>query len=66
MDAGGRLWISFVVPYTYVYDVGEKARTVQFRVAGILSPSSLSFSPAGRVLVTPGCYEFLPDLAVWL
>ena len=60
VDAGGRLWISFVLPYTYVYEGGEKIRTVQFRGAGIISPSSLSFSPAGRVLVTPGCYEFLP------
>ena len=60
VDAAGRLWISFVLPYTSVYEDGEKVRTVQFRGAGIISPSSLSFSPAGRVLVTPGCYEFLP------
>jgi hypothetical protein len=33
---------------------------VQFRAAGILSPSSLWFSDKGRVLVTPGCYEFAP------
>ena len=61
VDGSGRLWVSFVLPYTYVYDAdGEKVRTVQFRGAGIISPSSLSFSPSGRVLVTPGCYEFLP------
>ncbi|MEO8680967.1 MAG: hypothetical protein ABI665_18090 [Vicinamibacterales bacterium] len=62
VDGMGRLWVSFVVPFTYVYDPdGEKVRTVQFRGAGIISPSSLSFSSSGRVLVTPGCYEFLPD-----
>ena len=31
----GRLWVSFVLPYTYVFDAeGEKIRTVQFRAAG--------------------------------
>jgi len=61
LDGSGRLWVSFVVPFTYVYDAdGEKVRTVQFRGAGVVSPSSLSFSAAGRLLVTPGCYEFAP------
>ena len=61
VDRTGRLWISFVLPFSYVYDeIGEKVRTVQFRGAGILSPSSLWFSDRGRVLVTPGCYEFAP------
>ena len=60
VDESGRLWISFVRPITYVYDgSGEKIRTVQFRGAGIVAPSSLSFPGDGRVLVTPGCYEFL-------
>jgi hypothetical protein len=59
VDRSGRLWVSFVTPVTYVYDAtGEKIRTVQFRGAGIISPSSLWFSEKGRVLVTPGCYEF--------
>lgn len=58
VDPSGRLWVSFVVPFTYIYDRdGEKVRTVQFRGAGIVAPSSLSFF-SGRVLVTPGCYEF--------
>lgn len=58
-DRAGRLWVSFVVPVTYVYDaMGEKTRTVQFRGAGIISPSSLWFTEKGRVLATPGCYEF--------
>ncbi len=61
VDPAGRLWVSFVVPFTYVYDSdGEKVRTVQFRGAGIVAPSSLSFSSRGRLLITPGCYEFLP------
>jgi hypothetical protein len=63
VDRSGRLWISFVTPFSYVYDAnGEKIRTVQFRAAGIISPSSLWFNDKGRVLVTPGCYEFATGL----
>jgi hypothetical protein len=60
LDPSGHLWISFVAtPTTYVFDrEGEKIRTVQFRAAGIISPTSLAFTARGRVLVTPGCYEF--------
>lgn len=59
VDPAGRLWVSFVLPYTYVFDTtGEKIRTVQFRGAGVVAPSSLWFNSKGRVLVTPGCYEF--------
>jgi len=51
--------VSFVLPYTYVYDAeGEKLRTVQFRAAGVIAATSLAFPGGGRVLVTPGCYEF--------
>ncbi len=61
VDRAGRLWISFLVPFSYVYDpAGEKMRTVQFRGAGMVAPASLWFNEAGRVLVTPGCYEFAP------
>jgi hypothetical protein len=61
VDRSGRLWVSFVIPYTYVFDAsGEKIRTVQFRGAGVIAPSSLWFTEKGRVLVTPGCYEFAP------
>lgn len=61
VSPSGQLWISLAVPFTYVYDAqGDKARTVQFSAAGIVSPSSLSFSATGRLLVTPGCYEFDP------
>ena len=60
VDRSGRLWISFLVPFSYVYEGGEKIRTVQFRSAGLVSPSSLWFNENGRILVTPGCYEFNP------
>jgi hypothetical protein len=64
VDHEGRLWISLMQPYTYVYDrSGDKIRTVQFRGADVLSPSSLFFTKDGRILVTPGCYEFrIPTL----
>jgi len=59
VDREGRLWVTFTVPYTYVFDRdGDKVRTVQFRAAGIMSPSSLFFGSNGRVLVTPGLFEF--------
>ena len=61
VNARGELWVSFSVPYTYVYDRdGDKIRTVQFHGAGVVNPTSLSFAPNGRLLVTPGCYEFDP------
>ncbi len=59
LDPAGRLWVSFVVPFTYVVDgLGEKVRTVQFQAAGLAAPNSLSFPSPGRLLVTPGCFEF--------
>jgi DNA-binding beta-propeller fold protein YncE len=59
VDADGNLWLSMTLPYTYVYNTsGEKIRTVQFRGAGILAPTSLFFTHTGTLLVTPGCYEF--------
>jgi hypothetical protein len=60
VDLSGRLWLSFAaVPFTYVYDPdGDKTRVVQFRAAGIFSPNSLFFSHTGRLLTTPGCFEF--------
>jgi hypothetical protein len=61
VDGSGQLWISLTLPYTYVYDAqGDKVRTVQFSAAGIISPTSLFFTSTGRLLVTPGCYEFDP------
>ncbi|HMF97076.1 MAG TPA: hypothetical protein VKE96_22415 [Vicinamibacterales bacterium] len=59
VDGGGNLWVAFVIPYTYVFDRdGDKVRTVQFRGAGIIAPTSLFFGTNNRVLVTPGLYEF--------
>ena len=64
VNARGELWIALSVPYTYVYDSeGDKARTVQFNATGIFSPTSMFFTSSGRLLVTPGCYEFNPAAA---
>jgi hypothetical protein len=58
-DAAGRLWISLDVPYTYVYDRrGDKTRLLQLRAAGVLSPTSVSFTTKGRLIATPGCFLF--------
>jgi hypothetical protein len=62
VDPQGQLWVSMIVPYTYVYDThGDKARTVQFSATGVISPTSLFFTRAGHILVTPGCYEYDPN-----
>ena len=62
VDRRGRLWLSFVEPFTYVYDGdGDKVRTIQLRGAGLVAPASLAFGPSGRLLVTPGLYEFAVD-----
>lgn len=59
VDPAGNLWISFVLPYTYVYDSdGDKTRVLQLRGAGVVSPSSLFFGKGGRLLITPGLLEF--------
>ena len=58
-DPDGNLWISLATPFTYVYDSsGDKRRTIQFRGAGIVSPTALTFTSKGQLLVTPGCYTF--------
>jgi hypothetical protein len=60
-DASGNLWVSLDVPYTYVYDRrGDRQHVVQFRAAGTMAPSGLSFTKTGRLLATPGCYLFDP------
>ena len=59
VDPDGNLWISLAAPYTYVYDAsGDKRRTLQFRGAGIISPTSFFFTRDRRVMITPGCYNF--------
>ena len=60
-DPQGNLWIALAVPTTYVYDAdGDKRRTIEFRAAGIITPTSLTFSGQGQVLIAPGCYTFKP------
>jgi hypothetical protein len=51
--------VALVSGTTYVYDArGDKIRTLEFRGAGALAPTSLFFTADGRVLVTPGCFAF--------
>ena len=65
VDRSGRLWVSLAVPYTYVYDNrGEKTRTVQFRATGPMSPSSLFFTPRGRLLIGPGVMSSSDELRI--
>lgn len=57
----GQLWVSLVIPYTFVVDAdGDQVRTVQFRATGVISPTSLHFAPGNRLFVTPGLFEFRP------
>lgn len=59
LDHRGDIWMSLLVPYTYVFDPdGDKIRVVQFRAVGIMSPNSLFFGRGGLVLTTPGLFEF--------
>ena len=59
VDPMGRLWVSLIVPFTYVYDLdGDKVGSVQFRAAGVIAPTSLYFATGWRIFVTPGLYEF--------
>jgi len=45
VDPDGQLWIAFAIGYTYVFDAqGDKIRTVQFNGAGMINPTSLSFT----------------------
>jgi hypothetical protein len=61
VDRRGQLWVSLAAPFTYVYDgSGDKIRTVQFKGADVITPTSLFFTKDGRLLVTPGCYSFRP------
>lgn len=58
----GQLWIALATGVVYVYDAdGEKLRVVTLRGAGPLVPDTLAFTPAGRLLVAPGLYEFDVD-----
>jgi hypothetical protein len=58
-DKAGNLWVTLAAGVTYVYDpAGDKQRVVQFRAAGPLLPTGLSFTSSGRLLAAPGCYAF--------
>jgi hypothetical protein len=62
VDRRGNLWVSFVDPYTYVFDrQGDKIRTVQFRGVDVIAPTGLFFTSGNRLLVTPGLFEFDPQ-----
>ena len=61
VDPRGALWVSLADGVIFVYSrEGEKVATLQLRAAGPLAPTSLFFSGASRLLVTPGCYIFDP------
>ena len=61
VDPDGRLWVAMPTSHVYVFDSdGEKVRTVQLVGAGVITPTSLWFARDGRLLVTPGLYEFAP------
>lgn len=61
----GALWVSFVVPVTYVIAPdGEKLCTLTFDAAGEVAPTSLSFPSRDTVMVTPACALFqIPSCA---
>ncbi|MEX2271727.1 MAG: hypothetical protein WD690_09665 [Vicinamibacterales bacterium] len=55
----GSLWIGLSLPYVYVFDAaGDKTRVVSLHGAGMIRATSLAFSRKGRLIVTPGGYEF--------
>jgi hypothetical protein len=61
VDRRGRLWVALSTSHVYVFDAdGEKVGVCQLFGAGVVQPSSLWFTPDGRLLVTPGLYEFAP------
>lgn len=61
VDRKGQLWVALSTSHVYVFDEdGEKVRVLQLFGAGVVQPSSLWFAPDGRLLVTPGLYEFAP------
>ena len=60
VDRAGNLWVALSTPFLYVYDPsGEKIRTVRLQAAGVVHPTSLHFPDDRRLLVAPGCFEFI-------
>jgi hypothetical protein len=63
VDRAGRLWVALPTSHVYVFDAdGEKVRTLQLIGAGAITPTSMWFAHDGRLLVTPGLYEFAPPI----
>jgi hypothetical protein len=59
VDRSGGLWVVFTVPITYRFDAdGDRTGSYRFRATGPILPTSLFFGSGGRVLVTPGLFEF--------
>jgi len=59
VDGAEHLWVSFDAGFTCVFDAdGDKTRSVVFRGAGPLTPTTMFFGPAGRLLATPGLHGF--------
>jgi hypothetical protein len=55
----GSLWIGLLAPYVYVFDTaGDKSGVFELYGAGRIRAASLAFSRKGRLIVTPGGYEF--------
>lgn len=55
----GSVWIALSNGYVYVFDAGgDKRHVFELDGAGRIAPVSLAFSKDGRLIVTPGGYEF--------
>lgn len=55
----GSVWIALSAGYVYVFDAdGDKRAVFELHGAGRIAPVSLAFSKEGRLIVTPGGYEF--------
>lgn len=55
----GSVWIALSSGYVYGFDAdGDKRHVFELDGAGRITPASLAFSKEGRLIVTPGGYEF--------
>lgn len=55
----GQLWVAFEAGFVYVFDAdGDRIRTLRLRGAGAVTPTTMSFGPSGRLLITPGLHEY--------
>lgn len=59
VDRRGGLWIVLATGVTHRFDAdGDRLATYRLRATGPLQPTSLHFTRSGRLLVTPGLFEF--------